>query len=74
MDESAVLSVRFDVPKRYYLRRTLGMLRMGHPDPTFRAVDRVVAMALWTPEGPVTAELSHQPEQVDAQPGGSVPP
>jgi 3-methyladenine DNA glycosylase/8-oxoguanine DNA glycosylase len=59
MSDAPDLTVRLDAPRRYDLVRTVGALRMGRSDPTFRAADRVVALARRTPAGPVTVEIEH---------------
>lgn len=64
------LTVRLDAPRRYDLVRSVGALRMGRSDPTFRAADRVVAMARRTPAGPVTVEIEHDVDALWARAWG----
>lgn len=64
MSNAPDLTVRLDAPGRYDLVRTVGALRMGRSDPTFRAADRVVALARRTPRGPVTVEIEHDVDAI----------
>jgi len=64
---SAEAFIQIPIPRRYNIRRTVGALRMGAGDPTFRAADRVVALAFDTPDGSVTVELAHSPGMVEAR-------
>ncbi len=65
MSNPATLRQRLRVSPRYHLGRTLGGLRMGATDPSFRMAGRALAFAMRTAEGPVTVEVGHKPGSLD---------